>query len=1025
MNCSIKSFLCILISSIFNILSAQSSFANYGLLNLENGLLSYNLSTVCTDDNGFLWIGSNNGIQIYNGNTFFNIPSGIGRKKILGNIIHLLIKLDNNFILAGTDKGISKINATTFEVDNLNFSSPKAFEKSTNRIQDIKVRSDESFWVVTTTHIFLVSNDLKILQSYAFSKSLQIKAISLQPNRIIEFPNHKTWVIGPRIKETQINDQCKIFEIDPILKTIHVIDTIPFKDYSRYLSFKHISDTLAIVVYESYCDQAEIVEFNLNNYNQKSIKHKSFKYGDQVPFLSVISNDEFGITTNDWREYLIYHPKTGKLDLNLLDPPVFLRQVIRNENFYYAATGMGLLINTPVNTLLSTFECTSFFKNWTVYPSMAFENDSSLFQCYLYTGVSIYNKTTQSCSFYQPISPIDSQTEIHKIYLLDSSNWLVCGNLCFHYNPYNNKSSLISKTIKDAYPFEKYTSSVFKDSRNEFWFGTVYGNGIFRYNPKTNRVIHKEIESIDSIAKFSTLNSIQEDSSGNIWFGSTFGNGLIKWNRALDSYSLILPDSKPENSFYPAISRMSLDQKGYIWLGTEGYGIYRFHPDSMKFTNYTQTIGLMDNYITSLTIDCLGNVWGSTIKSLFRFDPITSSTYFFLKNHGIPSNVITISKVQGQKCKLHLRGPKWNFYLDPESFQIPKAKNSLFIRSLNINGKEVEFNKKLELDYDQNNLEIEFAHANLLDGNLEKYYYQLYEENKDWTYIGDKPILRLAGIGYGNYHLKIRTCQNGNVCFDTSVLHFKVNRPFWKSPIFFGLIAILVASFFLFIVIYDYRLKISEIEKERDKEILRNKIAQDIHDEVGSSLTKIALSAQVASRISSLSQEDLKNRLTHVAEDAKMASSQLRELVFSINPDFDHFDDMQAYFQEHARMYLEDSGIQIYFNLPKSNSNVLLHPDIKRQLLLIYKEVLNNILKHANAKQVWIRLEELNNKSYLLEIKDDGKGFDPINAGKNSNGMRGIMNRSDSILATLNVISNPRSGTTIQVSGPLKLSNGH
>lgn len=1025
MKCIAKVIVYLLLSSLFNILSAQSPFANYSILNLDNGLLSFHLSTVCVDENGFLWMGSNNGIQIYSGNTFYKMPFGLGRKNILGNKIHVLTKLNENYVLAGTDEGISRINTTTFEVKNIQFKSTKALKQKTNRVQDIKIRFDQSFWVVTTTHILLLTNELEIQQSYSFPLWMQLKAIPFQPNRIIEFPNHKIWVIGPRTKEYNINDQCTIFEIDPFLKTINEIDSIPFLDYSRYLSIKQISDSTALVVYESYCDQSEIIQFDLNTYHQKLIKHKSFKYGDQVPYLCKISNDEFGITSNDWREYLIFHPSTGKLESTLLNPPVFIRQVIRNENYYFAATDRGLLITTPVNNLLSSNDCTEIFKNWTVYPSGSVENDSFIFQCYRYTGVSIYNKLTQSCSFYQPISPIDSQTEIHKIYLLDSSNWLVCGNLCFLYDPIKNKSNLISKTGKDVYAFEKYSSSVLLDSRNEFWLGTVFGNGIFRFNPKTKSVIHKAIQSIDTMANFLTLNAIQEDSSGNIWFGSAIGNGLIKWNRKLDQYTLILPDSKPGTSFYPAISKICLDQKGYIWLGTEGYGIYRFHPDSLIFENLTQIIGLLDNYITSLTIDCLGNIWGSTITSLFRFDPITSSTYFFTKNHGLPSTEITVSKVQGQKCKLHLRGPKWNFYLDPESFQIPKAKNSLFIRSLKVNGKELEFNKKLELEYDQNNLEIEFAHANLLDGNLEKYYYKLYEENKDWTYIGDKPILRLAGIGYGNYHLRIRTCQNGNICFDTSVLHFKVNRPFWKSPLFYGLLAILVASFFLFIIIYDYRFKISEIEKERDKEILRNKIAQDIHDEVGSSLTKIALSAQVASRISSLSQEDLKNRLTHVAEDAKIASSQLRELVFSINPDFDHFDDMQAYFQEHARMYLEDAGIQLYFNLPKSNSNVLMHPDIKRQLLLIFKEALNNIIKHANAQQVWIRLEELDKKSYLLEIKDDGKGFDPINAGKNSNGMRGILNRSDSILATVNVISYPGSGTTIQVTGPLKLSNGH
>ncbi len=1006
-------------------LNAQSPLANYSLLDMDNGLSSINLTSVCVDTNNFLWIASANGLQVYDGNTFYKIPYGLGKKNILGNKVQLLNKLNGKFILAGTDKGISKINTETFEIDNIQFNANKALAKATNRIQDIKIRKDYSFWVVTTTHVFLLSPELKILQSYAFPFWMQQKAIPFQPNRIIEFPNHKVWVIGPVTQVKNANEQCVIFEIDPKQHTIITIDSIPFKDYNRYLSIKQINEFSALVVYDSYCGQAEVIEFDLIHHNQTAILHKAFQYGDHVPFLSNVSNDEIGITTNNWDEYLIYNSTSGKLESIVLNPSLFIRQLVQHENYYFAATDRGLMITTPVNTLLNFNECSGIFKNWTIYPTSTFENDTALFQCYLYTGVSMYNKVRQSCSFYQPISPIDSQTEIHKIFLLDSNNWLVCGNQCFQFDPFKNKASLISKTTNEVHPFEKHASSVFLDSRNEFWFGTVYGNGIFRYNPRTKNVIHKDLKSIDSMAHFLTFNTIQEDSSGNIWFASALGNGLIKWTRKTDHYSLILPDNKPGTYFYPSISKMILDQSGYLWIGTEGGGIYRFHPDSMYFENFTQKIGLQDNFITSLTTDCLGKIWGSNLSYLFRYDPMNSSTYFFTKNHGIPSTEITVSRVNGQNCKLHLKGPRWNYYLEPESFQIPKPIPSLFIRTLKVNGNEIEYNKKLELDYDQNNLEIEFAHANLLDGNMEKYYYQISDKNKDWNFFGDKSTLRLVGIGYGSYHLSIRTCQNGNVCFDTSILHFKVNRPFWKSPLYYGLMAILVAGFFLFIIVYDYRLKISKIEKERDKEILRNKIAQDIHDEVGSSLTKIALTAQVASRIANLSQEDLKNRLTHVAKDAKIASSQLRELVFSINPDFDHFDDMQAYFQEYSRLYLEDSGIQLFFNLPKSNSHTLIHPDIKRQLLLIFKEILNNILKHSNAQQVWIQLEELDTKTYLFEIKDDGKGFDPKLAGKSSNGMRGLIQRTDSISATLKITSKLGTGTTIRVIGPLQFGNGH
>lgn len=96
----------------------------------------------------------------------------------------------------------------------------------------------------------------------------------------------------------------------------------------------------------------------------------------------------------------------------------------------------------------------------------------------------------------------------------------------------------------------------------------------------------------------------------------------------------------------------------------------------------------------------------------------------------------------------------------------------------------------------------------------------------------------------------------------------------------------------------------------------------------------------------------------------------------------------------------------------------MVHPDIKRQLLLIFKEILNNIIKHAQAKQVWIRLEELPNKTYHFEIKDDGKGFDSVQAGKTSNGLRGMMQRAESISASLSLNSSPGSGTCIQLLDP-------
>ncbi len=181
------------------------------------------------------------------------------------------------------------------------------------------------------------------------------------------------------------------------------------------------------------------------------------------------------------------------------------------------------------------------------------------------------------------------------------------------------------------------------------------------------------------------------------------------------------------------------------------------------------------------------------------------------------------------------------------------------------------------------------------------------------------------------------------------------------------------------------------------------------------------MASQIASRISNLSTDELKTRINQIAHDAKLASSQLRELVFSINPDFDHFEDMQAYFQEHARNYLEDSKIKLSFDLPKAKINDSLHPDIKRQLLLIFKELLNNIIKHSEAKQVWISLRELSNREYQLELKDDGIGFDPNQDRKASNGLRGMIRRAESIGAHLRIHSELNKGSVFSLTGPFKI----
>ncbi|MFZ1423422.1 MAG: histidine kinase [Saprospiraceae bacterium] len=1020
----------ILVSLIFllciDIIKSQTLFENYTLLTIEHGLSGHNASDILVDNRGFLWLGSANGLQVYDGNSFFSIPCGIGHNMLKGKNIRCLLKIDSINLLVGTDQGLSKINTRLNIIQNLVFPAELAKALKSNFVQQIQKSKHGYYWVVTMSAIYKVSEDLQLLSRFSFPENYLKTSHTLQPYRICEFPDQSIWVIGPKTKETRSFDEICIFRIDPNHLCINQMDSIPFPDYRRFLSFKQINDSTTFVVYETACDDVNFILLDLKSLTQTKIPHKQFIYNNIIPFICLIDSFQVGITSGTSGEYLIYNMQHKILRTEKLNPSILIKGITQYGKQLFAATDRGLLRNSLVNSIFKPNECTSLFKELSNMPTHVVETNHSIYTSFLYNGISVFNKDSHSCSFYKPISPLNNQTEIKKFFLLDSSHWLISGNASFIYEAASNKSIRISSPKMKPYAFEYLTSKTYKDSKNEFWYGTISGNGIYRYNYSTGKVIHYPLDSIDPFAQFKTFDAITEDRSGNLWFASVIGAGILKWTRKTNHFNIVYAENKPFKYFPSCISEFVTDSNGMIWIGTQGYGVFKMQPDSLTFTDYSDKMDLPDQYIYSLSQDCNGNLWGTCIFGLFTFNPNSMNCYFFNKFHGLMSNNnYKVSTTAGNECKLYLCSNKNLQYIIGEEFKIPEPKPFLYLISVKVNNKELPLLPNYQFEYTENNLELQFAQSNLIDGFLNRYYYRYVGIDTSWTYFGKNPVLHLEGIGYGKYNLQIKVCQNGNACFHKTILQFKVNRSFWKSPWYYAILVLILLGFLLFLIIFDNKLKITKIERERDKEILRNKIAQDIHDEVGSSLTKIALSAQVAARISSLGQEDLKMRLSAVAQDAKIASSQLRELVFSINPDFDHFDDMQAYFQEHASLYLEDAGIQLSFTLPKSSSNELVHPDIKRQLLLIFKEVLNNILKHSRAKQVWISLEEQIQKNYLLEIKDDGIGFNINHAGKSSNGLRGMSQRAESVSATLSLRSSPGSGTSIQVIGPLKLNHSH
>lgn len=217
---------------------------------------------------------------------------------------------------------------------------------------------------------------------------------------------------------------------------------------------------------------------------------------------------------------------------------------------------------------------------------------------------------------------------------------------------------------------------------------------------------------------------------------------------------------------------------------------------------------------------------------------------------------------------------------------------------------------------------------------------------------------------------------------------------------------------------YESEMKISK-ERELTAETIRTEIARDIHDEIGAELTKISLSSHLLSKSTKIQDEEIKEKIAKLGEDAIQANLQLRQLLFSINPDFDHFADMQAYFTELATSFFAQSDIKIHFEMKSDNFSHKVDRIVKSQLMLIYKEILNNISKHANATNVIIALNQHEPGKYILYVKDDGMGFDLEEIKMFSTGLSNIKARCERIHANLDIVSERNAGVEISIIGPI------
>lgn len=549
---------------------------------------------------------------------------------------------------------------------------------------------------------------------------------------------------------------------------------------------------------------------------------------------------------------------------------------------------------------------------------------------------------------------------------------------------------------------------LFEDSHGNFWISdirTVDNKTIYElwlWNRKTN--VWRDLTEELNISENRMIVSFVEDKSGNIWIGSDSENDQTALIRYRDGNFKIFTQNGDE-ALTGHMMNLFADSKNRLWIANPVMGLLRLddvNSEQLNFKRYTPAEGLSTIGILTVTEDVYGRIYVGTGRGLDRLNAETGQIEHFTTADGLPASFVETS-LRDRQNNLWFGTENGIARFVPEPQRTRIAPN-IFIMGLQISGETQPISvlgetaiQDIELNSSQRQISVDFLGLGANLGEKLKYEYRF--ENGEWT-TTDERTINFANLASGEYKFEVRAVTADRIYSQNpATVSFRIAAPVWQRWWFLTLAAIVAAA--LIYLIYKYRLK-RLLELER----VRTRIATDLHDDIGANLTRISLLSEVAKQKAENGNGEL---LSSIADIARESVSSMNDIVWAISPEHDSLLDLTRRMRRHAEEVFSQPDIDLEFNAPL-DSNIQLDVGTRRDVLLIFKEAVNNAAKHSDCTKVEINFS-LEHSILRLQIKDNGKGFS-TDSEFDGQGLRSMTRRAESLGGKLNI--NSENGTNVE-----------
>ncbi|HEY0680501.1 MAG TPA: two-component regulator propeller domain-containing protein [Chitinophagaceae bacterium] len=520
--------------------------------------------------------------------------------------------------------------------------------------------------------------------------------------------------------------------------------------------------------------------------------------------------------------------------------------------------------------------------------------------------------------------------------------------------------------------------------------------------------------TIPSVGKVEYLASGKR---GMLWAG-TRENGLVKISieQSGDSLQLKITDTLEGRLPDRHIRAAFADKENEIWIGTRYKGVIRVLelPDGKyELQHYGTREGLSSDFVFKAIIrDTAGNIWVGSAQGLDKLIP-EGNKYRVFKIGRLNKFFYRVTDIHllRNKYLLATSYPSLSFVQDLQQDTLPSL--PVYLTRISTGPDDTSsllYVNEARLSYNKAQIYFEFSSPQYLNEDFTQYSYRLLGgHDTSWNSVGKSRSVYFANLRPGSYTFETRALGFNGQWGRPASYSFIVSTPFWQKSWF--ILLVIIAASLLIYALYRYRMQqLIRLHK------VRNRIATDLHDEIGSNLTNISILSSLSKK--SLSQpEKAGNFLQRISEEVASSSQALDDIIWSVNSNHDTLEETVTRMRRYAAELFDAANISNELYLDPAFEEKKLSMEQRRDIYLLYKEAVNNISKHAEAKQVSIQLAIVHNQ-LVLEIKDDGKGFLP---GKISDrhGLNGMTERVKKWKGKIEIESAVQKGTTIHIRLPL------